>query len=74
MKWQSDTVLANCHNVAPCAGAWIEILMPNVNRYDCYVSPPARGRGLKSHGRVLYHQPQRVAPCAGAWIQISKLC
>ena len=36
----------------------------------CMMSPPARGRGLKSLG--LRHSPRLpdVAPCAGAWIEI----
>ena len=37
--------------VAPCAGAWIE--MRSVMPCAMYaLSPPARGRGLKSSGRA----------------------
>ena len=37
-------------DVAPCAGAWIEIT-PNKEKLDAYMSLPARERGLKYSAR-----------------------
>ena len=56
--------------VAPLAGAWIEILAMDFLTKS-YVSLPSRERGLKSHTKSVWRSVRRkVAPLAGAWIEI----
>ena len=57
-------------NVAPLAGAWIEIGGKHVQRVTCK-SLPSRERGLKF--AVARNNPCAggVAPLAGAWIEMS---
>ena len=56
--------------VAPFAGAWIEI---NINIVDHYMvgSLPSRERGLKLKKKIRVWMVRRVAPFAGAWIEIN---
>ena len=59
------------YNVAPFAGAWIEI--DTCRQWALQdLSLPSRERGLKflSSGRI--YAAFFVAPFAGAWIEISK--
>ena len=62
-------IIALQDNVAPFAGAWIEI---RVYRLPCGepTSLPSRERGLKSVSRIISHSLFTVAPFAGAWIEI----
>ena len=56
--------------VAPLAGAWIEILPASVFPSSFRLSPPSRGRGLKYVDAVTDPETGEVAPLAGAWIEI----
>ena len=58
-----------CYNVAPFAGAWIEITGEDdiVQRFK---SLPSRERGLKSPSLHVLFSDLPVAPFAGAWIEI----
>ena len=62
-------IIALQDNVAPFAGAWIEI---RVYRLPCGepTSLPSRERGLKSVSRIISHSLFTVAPFAGAWIEM----
>ena len=55
--------------VAPLAGAWIEIVIKDVEGISA-VSHPSRVRGLKFMEGVLDSTIYSVAPLAGAWIEI----
>ena len=56
--------------VAPFAGAWIEILIKHQNSFPVS-SLPSRERGLKSWLRSRIGVEKMVAPFAGAWIEIT---
>ena len=56
-------------DVAPLAGAWIEILNVCFQNLS-YPSLPSRERGLKSESLFDKLTPDEVAPLAGAWIEI----
>ena len=56
-------------NVAPYAGAWIEIVMSLVG-FAFTLSHPTRVRGLKSQLKQQERISLKVAPYAGAWIEI----
>ena len=55
--------------VAPRAGAWIEIPIPPSNPPKPCESPPVRGRGLKRTMPTIAPLVIAVAPRAGAWIE-----
>ena len=62
--------LKNDCDVAPFAGAWIEIaLMPTIPRH--VPSLPSRERGLKFTRLEHLQEGKEVAPFAGAWIEIA---
>ena len=56
--------------VAPLAGAWIEIMVYTALSTDYALSLPLRERGLKFHSVSHFGNPYFVAPLAGAWIEI----
>ena len=56
-------------HVAPCAGAGIEIGTVGPSG-GYYLSPPARGRGLKLTKGQRDAKSAPVAPCAGAGIEM----
>ena len=56
--------------VAPLAGAWIEIGMPNGEVVAWMPSLPSRERGLKLLREGYIEEIPAVAPLAGAWIEI----
>ena len=56
-------------NVAPFAGAWIEMLLLDLLAV-LLLSLPSRERGLKSSAVPCYSMCHKVAPFAGAWIEI----
>ena len=58
--------------VAPLAGAWIEIYL-SIASYMTPASLPSRERGLKSLTVPFLEQLGCVAPLAGAWIEIDCL-
>ena len=58
------------HGVAPYAGAWIEITLPD-NPAWTLGSLPTRERGLKCVKCKGEYPWNKVAPYAGAWIEIS---
>ena len=61
-----------CACVAPCAGAWVEILsVPEL--VSLIVSLPVRERGLKYTVQKIAMYLRKVAPCAGAWVEIRML-
>ena len=49
MKYFSFGVAVVDDAVAPCAGAWVEMGISDLNG-DVWESPPVRGRGLKFWG------------------------
>ena len=55
--------------VAPFAGAWIEIKIANATIGN-FESHPSRVRGLKSYDVPIAKTASCVAPFAGAWIEI----
>ena len=57
-------------NVAPLAGAWIEINLENLYQVIAVESLPSRERGLKYIFNALLSDFLFVAPLAGAWIEI----
>ena len=57
--------------VAPHAGAWIEIKIKGLNTDNDLRSHPMRVRGLKSLGAAALGAAAMVAPHAGAWIEIT---
>ena len=62
--------IAGVHeNVAPLAGAWIEISLV-YRSYAAAGSLPSRERGLKLETNVAEYKAGKVAPLAGAWIEI----
>ena len=58
-------------NVAPFAGAWIEI-QPMKGKTDEEMSLPSRERGLKSSLCRCLLESGPVAPFAGAWIEMGQ--
>ena len=56
-------------DVAPLAGAWIEIEKEKISIQQ-QLSLPSRERGLKLVITKIGKNPIRVAPLAGAWIEI----
>ena len=60
-------------NVAPLAGAWIEIAPVAPFSMLALPSLPSRERGLKFALNVLPLLATAVAPLAGAWIEILPL-
>ena len=56
-------------NVAPLAGAWIEIINDLIKFFQIR-SLPSRERGLKSSMDAISEDSSLVAPLAGAWIEI----
>ena len=55
--------------VAPLAGAWVEIFCA-FSTSQLPWSLPLRERGLKYHRDGLCTAPAPVAPLAGAWVEI----
>ena len=69
MKSKYVDWLKNDCDVAPFAGAWIEIaLMPTIPRH--VPSLPSRERGLKFTRLEHLQEGKEVAPFAGAWIEM----
>ena len=58
--------------VAPLAGAWIEILLFDSERYVNGVAPLA-GAWIEINNNELLELVYRVAPLAGAWIEIGSV-
>ena len=58
------------HNVAPLAGAWIEILLVGNGLTQGLTSLPLRERGLKFECGIKAEYGNKVAPLAVAWIEI----
>ena len=58
------------HQVAPFAGAWIEILSYLLQLVGIVASLPSRERGLKWFVYAAKITGEVVAPFAGAWIEI----
>ena len=56
--------------VAPLAGAWIEIGVPERLMSAAEQSLPSRERGLKFASAVFVIALETVAPLEGAWIEI----
>ena len=56
-------------NVAPLAGAWIEMLLRR-RQANFAESHPSRVRGLKFQAACRAHLFVFVAPLAGAWIEM----
>ena len=70
MKFMSQEIENNFEEVAPLAGAWIEIL--STTKISIGVkSLPSRERGLKLQSSVFVPDHGIVAPLAGAWIEIT---
>ena len=61
-------------DVAPLAGAWIEIMDAIDQRHQLGKSLPSRERGLKSCDKFCVAVIPAVAPLAGAWIEIDGKC
>ncbi len=57
-------------DVAPLAGAWIEIDTPEGGLMEGILSHPSRVRGLKYDNLQDATVYRKVAPLAGAWIEI----
>ena len=57
--------------VAPFAGAWIEIPSYTLPVTMFFTSLPSRERGLKFELLELLSEVDNVAPFAGAWIEMS---
>ena len=57
-------------DVAPFAGAWIEIYHAGFILRNGDMSLPSRERGLKWRYAIIPWQDSFVAPFAGAWIEI----
>ena len=70
MKSHSD-LLQCLDQVAPFAGAWIEMVGQLLLRYVTK-SLPSRERGLKSREFRKIKKRNLVAPFAGAWIEIHR--
>ena len=58
-------------NVAPFAGAWIEISVVTLS-FIASQSLPSRERGLKYRTRCIHRCLLSVAPFAGAWIEMTE--
>ena len=56
--------------VAPLAGAWIEILFYTTQRFGHVESPPSRGRGLKFASAGWVARLSLSPPSRGAWIEM----
>ena len=72
LKWTEPAGLFQERDVAPLAGAWIEIAETARAQAERTRSLPLRERGLKSGSTVSSVVSDSVAPLAGAWIEISK--
>ena len=57
-------------DVAPLAGAWIEIVEAGMVVSSTGMSLPSRERGLKLKNHKGVIEWHMVAPLAGAWIEI----
>ena len=65
-----DSYFEGTLEVAPFAGAWIEMhMLPDF--LQSILSLPSRERGLKLCTRIWQDPVSTVAPFAGAWIEIS---
>ena len=71
LKYAVPNLLGGFFEVAPLAGAWIEI--PIVVTLGGITTPshPSRVRGLKYDAGKACDHLIRVAPLAGAWIEIA---
>ena len=69
MKLEALYTVQIWKQVAPYAGAWIEMLKKDADRLDD-LSLPTRERGLKLMLVILCIYYITVAPYAGAWIEI----
>ena len=58
-------------NVAPFAGAWIEMVLSNPVQL-CTMVAPFAGAWIEIHLRRVRLQAEKVAPFAGAWIEIAR--
>ena len=72
MKFDELCMQYDCDDVAPLAGAWIEITYCDTSNYN-YSSLPSLERGLKSLQTSNCMTSRPVAPLAGAWIEMSVL-
>ena len=59
-----------CIFVAPCAGAWVEIMTTFLTGKQLRVAPCA-GAWVEIPGGRHHRRKPLVAPCAGAWVEIS---
>ena len=71
MKYIEEVEDEATGEVAPFAGAWIEIDIRK-NGEKNSMSLPSRERGLKWHNCPVFPARHHVAPFAGAWIEIYK--
>ena len=69
MKLFLQTNVHQSRNVAPFAGAWIEISV-YISLDFKFLSLPSRERGLKFDVPVSFNIGAFVAPFAGAWIEM----
>ena len=68
----ASRVLLTTSDVAPHAGAWIEITYAEISTASG-LSLPMRERGLKYQPDRLCAGHEQVAPHAGAWIEMMDL-
>ena len=72
MKSQKRKKRLSDYEVAPFAGAWIEILTDRMWKQESHVAPFA-GAWIEIHVVSCDFQKRLVAPFAGAWIEILTL-
>ena len=70
MKWFYHAFCGN-QDVAPFAGAWIEMSI-RINGSDWNHVAPFAGAWIEIPGQGLRPRHRRVAPFAGAWIEIGQ--
>ena len=68
---KTDDLRRDCE-VAPLAGAWIEIMRPEYQSHNHIVAPLA-GAWIEILSSIEYYMLSHVAPLAGAWIEIAHL-
>ena len=61
--------MSRAQGVAPCAGAWVEIVMALTTAKNRDVAPCA-GAWVEINLRNVRQKNCQVAPCAGAWVEI----
>ena len=69
MKYDLDNHWARGSEVAPLAGAWVEILRVRNIEYN-YVVAPLAGAWVEISSQFTSYAITYVAPLAGAWVEI----